>query len=202
MPEAEPSLFLDFPEDDAGSPGNVEQPETLVKDYLLALRKHIQAVFAKSLPPSISATAPVEYVLTVPALWSDAAIAKTRSCAERAGMGKGPTLTIVPEPEAAAVYALRQMTPYNLSIGDTLVVCDAGGGTVDLISYRITALKPVLRVTEAAPGRGGYCGSTSLNRRFKSFLRSKLSSHPLWREDMLDEVSVLHQEESYRCMLY
>ena len=30
----------------------------------------------------------------------------------------------------------------GLAIGDAFVVCDAGGGTVDLISYEIVGLKP------------------------------------------------------------
>ena len=31
----------------------------------------------------------------------------------------------------------------GLAVGDGFVVCDAGGGTVDLISYEITSLKPI-----------------------------------------------------------
>lgn len=164
-----------------------------MKDYLSALRAHFEAVFGNNLPASISSTTPLEYILTVPAVWSEAAVEKTRRCAEEAGMGEESTLRTVSEPEAAAVHALGHNTLYNFSVGDTVVVCDAGGGTVDLITYRITALQPVLRVTEAAPGRGDCCGSTLLNHRFDSFLRNKLSSHPEWREEMLDEVSPLDE---------
>jgi hypothetical protein len=58
--------------------------------------------------------------------------------------------------------------------GCSFVICDAGGGTVDLISYTINSLKPVLEVQEAAPGTGALCGSTFLNMRFSKFLRAKL----------------------------
>ncbi|KAL8866175.1 MAG: hypothetical protein Q9198_009005 [Flavoplaca austrocitrina] len=49
------------------------------------------------------------------------------------------------------------------------------------------ALKPVLKVVEVAPGKGGLCGSTFLNRRFTAFLRQKLGTHPEFRENMLEE---------------
>lgn len=102
-------------------------------------------------------------------------------------MGVGKALQIVTEPEAAAIWALQQAAPYDLDIGDTFIVCDAGGGTVDLISYTIKALSP-LRVTEAAPGDGGVCGSIFLNRRFESFLLQKLGGHEAWDEEILEEV--------------
>ncbi len=56
----------------------------------------------------------------------------------------------------------------------SFVICDAGGGTVDLISYTITNLKPILEVQEATPGTGALCGSSFLNMRFSKFLKAKL----------------------------
>lgn len=57
-----------------------------------------------------------------------------------------------------------------MSVGDTIVLCDAGGGTVDLITFSILQLTPTLRLKEEAAGDGFLCGSTSLNRRFEQFL--------------------------------
>jgi len=74
-----------------------------------------------------------------------------------------------------------------LNIGDSFVLCDAGGGTVDLISYTITQLHPILKVKEAAAGTGGLCGSTFLNRRFGEFLTQKLGNEPGWDEEILAE---------------
>ena len=73
-------------------------------------------------------TTPREYVITVPAVWSEKAKAKTLSCAERAGMGSGDNLHMITEPEAAAIYALDNIAPMELKEGDTFVLCDAGGG--------------------------------------------------------------------------
>lgn len=53
------------------------------------------------------------------------------------------------------------------------VVCDAGGGTVDLIAYRLTSLAP-LQVEESAVGTGGLCGSAFLNYRFEDHVRQRL----------------------------
>lgn len=52
-------------------------------------------------------------------------------------------------------------------IGDALVLCDAGGGTVDLISYEIMNLNP-LEVKELVRGTGrlgklSICPLASLN---------------------------------------
>jgi hypothetical protein len=67
------------------------------------------------------------------------------------------------------------------------VVCDAGGGTVDLISYTVVELEPILEVKEAAPGTGGLCGSTYLNRRFQEYLEARLSNQDGWDEEVLKE---------------
>ena len=103
-------------------------------------------------------------------------------------MGAGSALHIISEPEAAAMYALDAMDPHNIKVGDTFVLCDAGGGTVDLISYKVSALKPLLKIAEAAPGSGSSCGSTFLNRIFQKHLKDKLSEDRDWQEDVLEEV--------------
>lgn len=98
---------------------------------------------------------------------------------------------MISEPEAAAMYALDAMDPHKIEVGDTFVLCDAGGGTVDLISYSVSALKPVLKILEAAPVSGSACGSTFLNRIFQKFLTSKLGHDPSWDEEVLEEVKYL-----------
>ena len=127
----------------------------------------------------------MEYIITVPAVWSDSAQAKTRSCAEAAGMGRN--LQIISEPEAAAIYALHAMDPHSIQVGDTFVLCDAGGGTVDLISYSVTELKPILKVTEATIGSGRLCGSTFLNRIFQKFLVEKLALNEEWDDEVVED---------------
>ena len=182
------SLTADYPNDKAATPAHGQTPELLVKDYLSALRKHVEVFLEKKLPASVLSTTKIEYVITVPAMWSEAAVSMTRKCAEGAGMGEDKALQVVTEPEAAAVYALREIASYGLNEGDTFVVCDAGGGTVDLITYRISKLSHPLRVVEIVAPRGEKCGSVLLNRAFEKFLRGKLGEHRAWNEDMMEEV--------------
>lgn len=178
---------MQYPDPNAAPPAYGREPEELVKDYLTALRVHAERILRHKLPATALASTPLEFVLTVPAVWSDGAQASTRRCAEKAGMGTGSSLHIITEPEAAAMYALDAMDPHNIQVGDTFVLCDAGGGTVDLISYKVSALKPSLRITEAAPGSGSLCGSTFLNRIFHKFLEEKFSDDPNWDDDVLEE---------------
>ena len=181
------TLATRYPDPNSAPLMDGQGPEQLVKDYLTALRHHAERVLRHKVPESALDSTPVEFVITVPAVWSDRAQASTRRCAELAGMGDGSSLHIITEPEAAAMYALDAMDPHNIKVGDTFVLCDAGGGTVDLISYKVSALKPTLRITEATPGSGSLCGSTILNRIFHDFLQTKLGNDPNWDEDVVEE---------------
>lgn len=46
-----------------------------------------------------------------------------------------------------------------MDVGDTIVVCDAGGETVGLITFTIVQLQPSFCLKEAAPGNGALCGA-------------------------------------------
>ena len=178
----------EYPDERAARRTPQQTPEKLTKDYLTSLRIHFEHMLSKVLGPGSLTTTPIEYVLTVPAIWTDLAKSKTKLCAEQAGMGSAAELNIIPEPEAAAVWAFHEMAPYSLEKGETFVVCDAGGGTVDLITYEIVALRPSLRIVEVAKGEGGMCGSTILDRRFALFLAGKFGDHEMWSESLLEEV--------------
>ncbi|KAI1373755.1 actin-like ATPase domain-containing protein [Hypoxylon crocopeplum] len=144
-----------------------------VSDYLTEIYKHTMDTLTRRYGESFMASTNVDFVLTCPAVWSDAAKNTTLQAAERAGMGLKSEIQMVSEPEAAAVYTLKAIQPNHLSVGDNFIVCDAGGGTVDLIAYKIISLKP-LRVEESAVGTGGLCGSAFLNYRFEEHVRSRL----------------------------
>lgn len=130
---------------------------------------------------------PVEWVITVPALWSDEAKDRTRKAALKATAIKNSHVHLVSEPEAAALYTLYCLDRHELQKHDTFVTVDAGGGTVDLISYTIKKLKPVLEVDEASPGDGGLCGSNFLNERFERRFREKLGHLQGFDEAMVAE---------------
>lgn len=141
----------------------------------------------QKLGAAILRTVPLSFCLTVPAIWSELAKEKTLKACKNAGITSESDIMIVSEPEAAAIYALHGLDPHGLQTGDTFVLCDAGGGTVDLISYTITKLRPTLQVKEAAQGTGGLCGSAFLNRRFGEFLKKRLGGEEGWDDEILAE---------------
>ena len=157
-------------------------------DYLKQLGSHLMYTLRQKLGEGIVRNVPREFILTVPAIWSDLAKTKTLKACRRAG---GPfqdrPITLISEPEAAAIYTMHGLDPHGLQVGDSFVICDAGGGTVDLISYTITNLKPVLGIKEASPGSGALCGSTFLNKRFEAFLRSRLGDQEGFDDEVLAE---------------
>ncbi|WPH04010.1 Hypothetical protein R9X50_00689400 [Acrodontium crateriforme] len=144
-----------------------------VSDYLIKIYEHTLETLTRRYGSSFMSTTKVEFVLTVPAVWSDAAKNATLQAAERAGMGRRHELRLISEPEAAAVYTLKTVQPNGMKVGDNYIVCDAGGGTVDLIAYKVTQTNP-LRVEESAVGTGGLCGSAFLNYRFEDRVKERI----------------------------
>ncbi|KAF1945173.1 actin-like ATPase domain-containing protein [Clathrospora elynae] len=146
-----------------------------VSDYLSQIYKHTMETLTKRYGETFMGMTKVQFVLTVPAMWSDSAKDATLKAAEKAGMGNRTELKLISEPEAAAVYTLKAIQPNHLQIGENFIVCDAGGGTVDLIAYKITQLAP-LRVEESAVGTGGLCGSTFINYRFEDHVKKRVGT--------------------------
>lgn len=174
--------------------------DKLVTDYISELGDHLMYTLREKLGDSIVKSTPLEFVVTVPAIWSDLAKDKTKkACQKASGLSatKQP-VHLVSEPEAAAIYALHGLDPHGLKVGDTVVVVDAGGGTVDLISYTIANLKPILEVQEAAPGSGALCGSTFLNMRFAKFLKAKLGKEEGFDEEVLAEAMEVFEKKVKR----
>ena len=161
--------------------------DKLVTDYVSALGDHLMYTLREKLGHQVVKSTPLEFVVTVPAIWSDLAKDKTKQACQKASSLNAQKVHLVSEPEAAAVYALHGLDPHGLKINDTVVIVDAGGGTVDLISYTITNLKPILEVQEAAPGSGALCGSTFLNKRFAKFLQAKLGKEDGFDDEVMAE---------------
>ncbi|CAI6268735.1 unnamed protein product [Periconia digitata] len=136
-----------------------------VSDYLAQIHKHTMETLSRRYGETFMGMTKTQFVLTVPAVWSDAAKDATLRAAEKAGMGSQGDLKLISEPEAAAVYTLKAIQPNNLKIGDNFIVCDA----------EITQLNP-LRVEESAVGTGGLCGSAFLNFRFEDHVKQRIGA--------------------------
>ncbi|OQE25757.1 hypothetical protein PENFLA_c008G01281 [Penicillium flavigenum] len=154
-------------------------PVEVAGDYLGKVVAHAKDVLTRRFGTALQ-TMDLEYILTVPAVWSDKAKDYTRQAAQRAGVPLA-SLRLLSEPEAAAVCAIRTIQPNTISEGDCLIVCDAGGGTVDIITYRVKQTNP-LRFEEATKGIGAVCGSVMLDERFDEVIKriiEKESNEPL-----------------------
>lgn len=146
----------------------------VVADYLRSLKNHTMETLERNFGKEFLDATPVDIILAVPAVWSDAAKALTMQAAIAAGLGTRQSIQLISEPDAAAVCTLKDIQPNHLRVNDTFIVADCGGGTVDLISYQIVALEPNLEVKECAVGTGGMCGSTYINTNFEDFVRSRI----------------------------
>ncbi|KAG6035334.1 hypothetical protein E4U19_004811 [Claviceps sp. Clav32 group G5] len=136
-------------------------PIEIAADFMRAIYEHALEEIASAVPKAYMDICQKEFVLSVPAVWSDAA-KNALKAAELAGI---ELITVVKEPEAAALYSIKSLE-FSIKNNDAFVVCDAGGGTVDLISYEVMAVAPQLKLKELAPGTGGMAGSLGLNDRF------------------------------------
>ena len=165
-------------------PGYDSRPEKMICDYLTCLRQHAEKLIRNAIPAPVLDSTPTEYIVTVPAVWTESAKVKMKAASQLAGMGR---VHLVAEPEAGAVFAMHVLHPHAIKVGDNFLLVDAGGGTVDVITYKIDELKPILKISEVSPGAGALCGSSYISRLFIESMTNKLSCDRNWQDDVLDE---------------
>ncbi|KOS41464.1 hypothetical protein ACN38_g7672 [Penicillium nordicum] len=144
-------------------------PEDCIADYLRALWKHTLKMIRKGHADYLIESLQFHVVLTVPAIWKDYARTAMQEAVKRAGIldrriAGETTLVLAPEPEAAGLTALLE---YGTAIkpGEVYVICDAGGGTVDVITYKVKGTQP-LKLAEAVEGDGALCGGIFIDEDF------------------------------------
>lgn len=113
-------------------------------------------------------------------MWSDRAKSTMRDAAIKAGLiGEADhrdRLMLISEPEAAALYCEKKCEQFNLRHGDKFMICDAGGGTVDLIVFEIDEHSG-RKLRESTKGHGQSCGSVFLDRRMRKLLKKKFKEY-------------------------
>ncbi|KIM87809.1 hypothetical protein PILCRDRAFT_814525 [Piloderma croceum F 1598] len=142
---------------------------------------------------------PTMYViLTTPNGWEGRQQNRMRQAAIKAGLldqNGGRRVKFVTEAEAAVLYAAD-----TGSIGDWLVedghliLCDCGGGTIDITGYRITSLKP-MRMEESAASRCYLAGAVFVTQAARAFLEKRLSGTEWDNNDALQR-AVSHFEKN------
>jgi molecular chaperone DnaK (HSP70) len=109
----------------------------IVTDYLSALKCYTVQTLERRLGREAVHDTKVEYVLTVPAVWSDKARQMTMEAAVRAGLGVGGErlLRLITEPEGAAEYALRSIQPNSMKVRSFCGLGDIVGMLVRAKAY-------------------------------------------------------------------
>jgi hypothetical protein len=72
--------------------------QQLTTDYLAALKRHLMYMLQLQLGELQAKTIPLQFILTVPAVWSEIAKEKTLTAAEGAGLGDDAPILLVSEP--------------------------------------------------------------------------------------------------------
>jgi hypothetical protein len=166
--------------------GTRREPVDIVADFLAQVKAHLIKNLDNKFGQELWRTLRLTLVVTVPAVWSDIAKHRTLQAIDKAGFNSSQLSQLVTpiimttEPEAAAIYTMRTLrgTAQNgeLSVGDGFIVCDMGGGTVDLISYKVKTLQPTTIIEEATIGNGAQCGGSFVDRAFLQWLERRLGT--------------------------
>ncbi|XP_063447377.1 heat shock 70 kDa protein 12A-like [Mytilus trossulus] len=128
----------------------------------------------------------IQWVLTVPAIWTDAAKQFMRKSAANAGIPED-CLKIALEPEAASIFCQYIPTKklHGADDGFTMtepgskyMVVDLGGGTADITVHEKLANGQLKELCRAA---GNDCGGTSVDGRFFQML-VKIFGGPLMKK--------------------
>ncbi|CAB5380814.1 unnamed protein product [Rhizophagus irregularis] len=113
----------------------------VITDYLSELGKMIKDKL-HTFMQRLDFYSQVLIVITIPVEFDDDAIETMRDCAFNAGLMKkrdSECLRFITEPEAAAVYCLN-FSENKLKPGDSFIVVDCGGGTVNLTRHEFLEL--------------------------------------------------------------
>ncbi|KAF5669821.1 Hsp70 chaperone protein [Fusarium heterosporum] len=168
-------------------------PVQVFADYLSKIWDHSHPQIAAAEGDRFTDLYPLHFVVTLPAIWPVYVRKRMTEAMQLAGLlsltSDGDTkISFISEPEAAALTSLNENAGrYQNEIGTHFVVCDAGGGTVDIITYKIESLEP-FRVVESVKGdgklpsarltllipAGGLCGAIFLDENFGKLLDQKI----------------------------
>ncbi|KAJ7778510.1 actin-like ATPase domain-containing protein [Mycena metata] len=161
-------------------------PTDLITDFLSCLWEYGREQITRDIA-AIADLNSADVWVTVPAAWDARGCALMREAAIAAGLVQSAypgdvhwrdRLKIITEPEAAAVHCAHLTDLHKLRISANFIVCDAGGGTVDLAVYKIIGDPANLEIAEIAARSGASCGSLFLDLRFRALVEALLVGHP------------------------
>ncbi|KAF8597350.1 hypothetical protein BDV93DRAFT_596755 [Ceratobasidium sp. AG-I] len=121
----------------------------------------------------------MELVVAHPNGWGSREQGVLRSAAVQAGLSSQGSaherIIFVPEAEASLQYCLSLTQASSLSIGTNIVICDAGGSTVDTTVYNVTKNNPMLKLNEVKSSACIQAGSIFVDDEASSYINRLIS---------------------------
>ncbi|KAF1849715.1 uncharacterized protein K460DRAFT_360566 [Cucurbitaria berberidis CBS 394.84] len=159
----------------------IKSPTDIYAHYLTHLLRHTkeQLLLSNELKPEMF----VQFVLCVPAKWPMNACRIMQNALEEAVQESGLAerancslhdLFLISEPEAAAECILAEARS-ELYRAETVVIVDAGGGTVDAVTYQCDNDEPLRLSAEVVAPCSKLCGASYINERLEQKLLQKLA---------------------------
>ncbi|KIJ61239.1 hypothetical protein HYDPIDRAFT_97047 [Hydnomerulius pinastri MD-312] len=158
----------------------------LIVDFLSCLWEYAKEEITREIG-AVADLNSADVLVTCPAAWDAKGCDLMRAAAIEAGLVQSARagdinwrdrLRIITEPEAAAVHCARLTDLHKLRPSQNFMICDAGGGTVDLACYKIIGQMANLEIAEMCARSGANCGSLFLDLRFRELVRTLLADHP------------------------
>ncbi|KAM0246728.1 hypothetical protein ACHAP5_004499 [Fusarium lateritium] len=157
-----------------------KDPVDVIACFMRKIWNHAIDAIRCSLGQELLKRSRFHVVISLPAIWPPYAQQRMKEAVRLSGILDArpcgeTTLRFISEPEAAALATIKDLSKRStMKYGDTMVICDAGGGTVDLISYEIESTTPFV-VRECVTGDGDLCGGIFLDEEFLKFIKRKIT---------------------------
>ncbi|KAJ3527025.1 hypothetical protein NM208_g10913 [Fusarium decemcellulare] len=174
-------------------------PAEVIGDYLSAVWKHSRESIIRSVGLRMFKISRLHIVVTLPAIWPLYARIRMEEAMGIAGFRElrpagEATIEYISEPEAAALACLHETSEgAELKVGDHFIVCDAGGGTADIITYAVLKTHP-LTVRESVKGDGDLCGAMFLDESFLVILKKLIPKDILAKMGCHDINKIMNDE--------
>ncbi|KAI9794621.1 MAG: hypothetical protein M1816_004508 [Peltula sp. TS41687] len=155
-----------------------KKPSEFITDLLLEFIKWIKqsgGPIEKAMGKKAFRDSTLKYTFGVPANWSQSAVHKFVNAARAAGLSG---INLVSEAEAATVAMVAMSNNLPLVRNDAFIVCDVGGGTVDLTTFILQCEHP-LELKEAAVAEATMYGGNYLQDKLCELVFTKIMDEDL-----------------------
>ncbi|KAF8602936.1 hypothetical protein BDV93DRAFT_581066 [Ceratobasidium sp. AG-I] len=152
-------------------------------DFLRYIFGHAKSYFQQTQLDGLtiwnSLSSTMKIVIAHPNGWGVREQGFLRNAAVKAGLsGEGDSdtrISFVTEAEASLHFCLNLDPPPSFKVGMNLIVCDAGGSTVDITAYQVTATSPMLKLKEVKVSACVQAGSIFVDTEAKCHIERQIA---------------------------